>query len=770
MNAQSFIKHLMTDSKSLYKYFVEAQPVSLEDVKMSLMLAERESDVHVPDHHYRLGVEKTFENISHLGELFTVGLSEMADEYLSWENNTVYVNAERQNQWQLLLTYMPPLIMVSARIWKERPPCGMSTVEYISNYIIPNLRFTAIPSPHIRQLEELREREHGLCDLHMHLNGTLETDTTWQDFLLHPDRVYMELKVAADTGKVKEQYLQLSPYIKPLAFRRLLQVARVLRSVLCESLVSGEHGIGEELTLSVLLKQLSIADKKEPDSHHPMAYLVGKDCNPICMEAMLYVMVLEHLCRNNADDYTASLFHYYLLILGHTNKMLVQQPDSFGFEEFQKYTMNGFREHSEKEYRRRFLQIAGNKLGNIRLLEGRFSPKDSLLKSEGLIDRITIGWRELVRQRQNQGLGDGIKLELKLVAHLIKRPDTKPDEYVRHKWLRREIMHKATILAQLKKRNDNYSKMLVGIDAAASEFDAPPEVFAPAYRYLREHGYKHFTYHAGEDFFHVLSGLRAIYEAIIFLDLKRGDRIGHASATGIPIELWRDNIGEKMLIRQGEYLDDLLFAYHLIEHSNNQHLNNRLPYLELTINNFSYEVYGEHIPLRLLIESWLYRYKNPEADYNGTSVKSDRDIPLKYFLFYHWKETRDRYDKIIEIETFGAFAKDELVELQLMLLEYMFHHEIVIETLPTSNVVIGVHRDYTTYHLYNWLEWRKQGKLVPPIVVGTDDAGIFATNIYNEYCNIYCQFVYAKRMSTKEAIAYIEELHHNSRLYAFVTE
>lgn len=105
-----------------------------------------------------------------------------------------------------------------------------------------------------------------------------------------------------------------------------------------------------------------------------------------------------------------------------------------------------------------------------------------------------------------------------------------------------------------------------------------------------------------------------------------------------------------------------------------------------------------------------------------------------------------------------------------MLLEYMFHHEIVIETLPTSNVVIGVHRDYTTYHLYNWLEWRKQGKLVPPIVVGTDDAGIFATNIYNEYCNIYCQFVYAKRMSTKEAIAYIEELHHNSRLYAFVTE
>ena len=312
--------------------------------------------------------------------------------------------------------------------------------------------------------------------------------------------------------------------------------------------------------------------------------------------------------------------------------------------------------------------------------------------------------------------------------------------------------------------------MLVGIDAAASEFDAPPEVFAPAYRYLRENGYKHFTYHAGEDFFHVLSGLRAIYEAIIFLDLKRGDRIGHASATGISIDLWRENIGEKMLIRRGEYLDDLLFAYHLIENSDNQRLINYLPSLELTINNISCDVYGGHIPLRLLIESWLYRYKNPEAEYNGTSVKSGLDLPLKYFLLYHWKETRDKYDKIIEIETFGAFGRDELVELQLMLLEYMFHHEIVIETLPTSNVVIGVHRDYTTYHLYNWLEWRKQGKFVPPIVVGTDDAGIFATNIYNEYCNIYCQFVYAKRMSTKEAIAYIEELHHNSRLYAFVTE
>lgn len=106
-------------------------------------------------------------------------------------------------------------------------------------------------------------------------------------------------------------------------------------------------------------------------------------------------------------------------------------------------------------------------------------------------------------------------------------------------------------------------------------------------------------------------------------------------------------------------------------------------------------------------------------------------------------------------------------ELQLMLLRYLNEKEIVIETLPTSNVRIGHHHTYDTYHLWNWIKWENEGNPIPPIVVGTDDPGIFATNIYNEYSNIYCKLVYVHHVSRNQAMSVIEKLDKNSQIYKF---
>ena len=108
-----------------------------------------------------------------------------------------------------------------------------------------------------------------------------------------------------------------------------------------------------------------------------------------------------------------------------------------------------------------------------------------------------------------------------------------------------------------------------------------------------------------------------------------------------------------------------------------------------------------------------------------------------------------------------------ITDLSFYLLKVMHHRQIVIETLPTSNVVIGHHHSFSTYHLYNWYKWSKEGEKIPAIVVGTDDAGIFATNIYNEYCHIYCMLVFDKGLSPFEAMDYIERLVHNAKVYVF---
>ena len=52
-------------------------------------------------------------------------------------------------------------------------------------------------------------------------------------------------------------------------------------------------------------------------------------------------------------------------------------------------------------------------------------------------------------------------------------------------------------------------------------------------------------------------------------------------------------------------------------------------------------------------------------------------------------------------------------------------------------------------------------------MVGTDDAGIFATNIYNEYCNIFCMLKYHKNMNSNDIITFIRQLDESSRIYAF---
>lgn len=53
---------------------------------------------------------------------------------------------------------------------------------------------------------------------------------------------------------------------------------------------------------------------------------------------------------------------------------------------------------------------------------------------------------------------------------------------------------------------------------------------------------------------------RNIYEAIDFLDMKHGDRIGHAAAAGTDVKTWADIVGNELYMPQGTYMDDLIFA------------------------------------------------------------------------------------------------------------------------------------------------------------------------------------------------------------------
>lgn len=725
MKSNSHISYLLTDHLSLSSY-QEGEDVTLDDIERRLMIIAREHNHVIPHHYLRLVSNSSFRGIEKKSQVFTQALPQLAEDFLERRNNRIYVRIEKFNAWQEQIAYIPPMLLISAYIFKNviSSITDIMSDSFFNQYIAPNLGNTSLIPPYISQLEELKKENNGFNDLHIHLNGTMETDSVWLDILHYPERVIHNMEESAKGNKLaKEQYEQFDNWTKPDKLKHLISQAVKLRETLF-SKISKVVPVNEAFTRQA--------------------------------ESSLYISVLHYLSIYPDNKKVASSFHHYLLILGLVNQMLVQQPQCFGFEQFQHYTSNGLREYSEQEYEQRFLQLAGNQLDNIKIIEGRFSPKDKEYKNNYLIDKIRRGWL-LLNNRQGCN-----KSDIRLIAHFIKRAD-KQKKDIRFKELRLKNKKICEALISLRNSGSKNGKAIVGIDAAASEFDTPPEVFAPVFKKLREKGFQHFTYHAGEDFYHLLGGLRAIYEAITFLDLQRGDRIGHATAAGVAPETWAHNIGCEVVVPIGAYMDDLLFVYNLISNNECKALDSLMPRLYMRITELSREIYPND---DFQVYDLIYAWKRRQEDILELADSGELNN-IKALKRYHQKEYVEKYKKEIKVKIFEILDEKALREVQLAVLKIMHHKKIAIETLPTSNIFIGYHNSFNTYHLVNWIRWEKEGKPIPPIVLGTDDAGIFATNIYNEYCHIYTLLVYEYDFCINEAFEIIRKINRNANFYTF---
>ena len=725
MKSNSHISYLLTDHLSLSSY-QEGKDVTLDDIERRLMKVAREHNHVIPHHYLRLVSNSSFRGIEKKSQVFTQALPQLAEDFLERRNNRIYVRIEKFNAWQEQIAYIPPMLLISAYIFKNviSSVTDITSDSFYNQYIAPNLGNTSLIPPYISQLEELKKENNGFNDLHIHLNGTMETDSVWLDILHYPERVIHNMEESAKGNKLaREQYEQFDNWTRPDKLKHLIPQAINLR----------------EFLFSEICKVVPVIESFTRQA-----------------ESSLYISVLHYLSMYPDNKEVASSFHHYLLIFGRVNQILVQQPQCFGFEQFQHYTSNGLREYSEQEYEQRFLQLAGNQLDNIKNIEGRFSPKDTQDKNNQLIDKIRRGWL-LLNNRQGCN-----KSDIRLIAHFIKRAD-KQKKDIRFKELRLKNKKICEALISLRNSGSKNGKAIVGIDAAASEFDTPPEVFAPVFKKLRKKGFQHFTYHAGEDFYHLLGGLRAIYEAITFLDLQRGDRIGHATAAGVAPETWAHNVGCEVVVPIGAYMDDLLFVYNLISNNECKALDSLMPRLYMRITELSREIYPND---DFQVYDLIYAWKGRQEDILELADSGELNN-IKALRRYHQKEYVEKYKKEIKVKIFEILDENALREVQLAILKIMHHKEIAIETLPTSNIFIGYHNSFNSYHLVNWIRWEKEGKPIPPIVLGTDDAGIFATNIYNEYCHIYTLLVYEYDFCINEAFEIIRKINRDANYYTF---
>jgi hypothetical protein len=363
-------------------------------------------------------------------------------------------------------------------------------------------------------------------------------------------------------------------------------------------------------------------------------------------------------------------------------------------------------------------------------------------------------------------------------VHFTKKKDQNPHtnkgllKPIRHSKLRKELKKEAKKLHHfLYEDYDEFSlhtikgkitidpaQKIATIDAAGVESLAPPEVFAPAFNYLRvvpkkldwrydfvrigrrrELPYRKLglSVHAGEDFDHIATGMRRIDEAIEFFEMGEADRLGHALAVGLQPGRWLQRNGPVYIAKE-ILLDNLVWladwAYRLSGRLNfSVALAKRYEKQAKKLYEELYSDIKKEVPfdLHTMMEAWILRRNCPElyfgetdlkeSDFNRRAVLKDEKDPESHayalFYYYHRKRNPDAWESVIRmdyapngsgIEGGPDYEKIDDYDLQFYeavqdaLLQKIADKRITIEANPSSNVHIAFLYGYEEHPIFRW--------------------------------------------------------------------
>lgn len=740
-------------------------------------------------------------------------LRSLAEIFLCEGNDgSIRVRSRFLELWQDLILVVPPLLIscswMTSRLLADgdlNPP--LDRQKKVALRLASWLCDSTLPVDDNPFLDYIC-RTHGLDEVHMHLNGTTEAEKIWCDALRRPDKVLDQLLKTKlkDSGiripignSISRLFQQEDSQLTPQLLRRRVDIAICLKTGLLNSSL-GKNAfrikmtvIGEEIPVAVQFRKASNSILSR-GAYHSSSCVV-REAWQLCQIYALFSLQ----CAKLEDGLS---FWHYSLLRSQFCRLLVQQNEQKGFDQFQYITQNELRESSEKDYAERFRQIERGHQQGIAYVEGRFAPKSSPDKTAALLTRILRGYllflkenalgetplnrakdsnrslHELVNSirdleeglRKQENASTNIKITMQptlrrlrfgLVAHFIKKQDTREqfqffNEEVRpqcrNSKVRQETDQAARALVKVLKNTPGLKELIRGIDAASNERHSSPEVFAPAFRRMHAAGIKRFTYHAGEDFIHVASGLRAMFEAIIFLGLDAGCRIGHGTASGLEIEDWWKSVGPYIIMPLEDRLDDLIFTRHMLL-SCRIHLQ-QIPLIDSEILRLAHYIWEDpKVMPDDLARAWLLRELDPLAQKSNLNdveprrraeailfEKARRDYPFAHELFLrrhgHGAKSdqlrRSQEDIVIARES-DILNNDLLRSLQNYVLSELRQRQIAIETLPSSNIRISIHNNYGNHHAQNWLH--PDSNEPTCFTIGSDDPGIFATSLRMEYAH-----------------------------------
>lgn len=544
-------------------------------------------------------------------------------------------------------------------------------------------------------------------------------------------------------------------------------------------------------------------------------YSKAKGIRKFIVAERLFLKEMFLWARSCRDNFLLHLFNIYLAALSQIRFYFVQDNEGMGFKKFKlredvKEDLLSLHTYSSREivqmddvYLSVFDRCYQTKI--IKYAEFRIAPrKDAEL--------ITL-FRKLDRANEIiYHLHPGTKkICYGVIIHFIKEEHQSELQKGAYRWeALRDKYNKQTLqlLNYLNKRL-LLSEKIVGIDAANYETQCRPEVLAPYFRRIRctvgssrEIG---MTYHVGEAFDALCSGLRAIDEAIVFMNLRRGDRLGHALALGVEVDAFQKVKRGMVDLSLQNHVDNLAWLYHVLSYYGRVEDKRYLGYLDEEFHRHCSKLYGGtnvgEIHILDYIDAWKLRGDAPDL-YRETNLLNkfinnysvfafDKDYMINRAEYQHRsaflnEKARTLYIKyLFNVKQFQN--GERLIHVQLnkeyweavkiaqqLLREKVYKLEIAIETNPSSNRKISYIRHlvelplltFNSHHLHS-LKKRTGEDL--PVSINTDDGDIFQTDLANEYALVVAA-LQREGVDNQDIYDYIDYLREASLLQTFVHE
>lgn len=756
-------------------------------------------------------------------------LVKCGEEYLDRRGSRLMCRFEKVQGWRHLYHALGQDIITTAYLAYADLRWGTQTTDFA---------WESVLRTNSGELDSLLQK--GVAENHFHLKGSTQSfSLTWCCLMNFPRRAARGLD--EELGPYRYPTLSRGAVDNVLTSGRRAVLAAFIRALLfCaiqEPCDVGEKFLEQYNSLNAFSGAERLVER--------MRYLYGEQCEfpgrlRFCLdyamkygdfgpyrslsgERRLLYQCFRRCFSGEANALEQNLLYLYILVKSQIRRELIQVNDKVGFRNFEIY-QNRKDKLWEKLpaycYESLHMSLNGTFASNaVRSLEARIMPKpeaERLLTAIWNTDRSKAFFDGAISRDEASGTNDLPKREeipsaprfaMKNFArnesffytiHFPKRKDTSyrqrsfPNE--RHHELRRENRVCAQALAASLQRSSYLQERIRAIDACSNEIGCRPEVFAPAFRFLtdltvRKPEWKDrcfqlsLTYHAGEDFLDIADGLRAIDEAIRFLNMKRGYRIGHALALGIdPFAHYSAKAYQSVQPKQ-DRLDDLVWI--LLRGSELGVTPDTKLHVELrrqaeTLLSYIYPDSSN----RLLdyYHSWQlrgddpvrYRFKrfNPRLDVldrfspyqiNETdsqlSSYRESDKVVDYYWRYHYDGEARRRGAEIETVDISSDYMELMWQLQNKMQRFIADRGLMIECNLSSNVQIGTFQSYEQHPIFRFFNCgivksceQELDFSQLNVSINTDDLGIFDTSLEFEYALLANALIYGHDRPQKSLV------------------